>query len=279
VLEHVGRRRTRRLGLQREVQPLVPAVLLRMARRDALQGNPEPKPPDRELAQAIEGVRGGERDAIVGANRLGQTEVLERALEDRERVAFLRRRQRLTGQQVAAGEVGDRQRITVPPVAEQEFAFVVRAPEAIGGGRPGQRRAGQARPPPPRPAPHQPVPIQHRMHRADRRTGDLMAALPQALTNLGGAPTGELPLHPHDRLLDDPRQLVRVPIGAPAAIREGLHANPLIPLVDLVASFPRDPELLAERRHRLALEEPGRTAVARPLRDTPSTAWPLLLRG
>src|SRR5690348_15305694 len=95
------------------------------------------------------------------------------------------------------------------------------------------------------------------MDGADRRTGDLRPALAQALPNLGRAPARELPLHSHDRLLDDPRQLIGVSIRPPAPIREALDADPLIPLVNLVASLPRDPELLAERRHRLALEEPG----------------------
>jgi len=36
------------------MHPLVPAVLLRLAGLDAFEANPEPQPPDRELAESIE---------------------------------------------------------------------------------------------------------------------------------------------------------------------------------------------------------------------------------
>ena len=76
--------------------------------------------------------------------------------------------ERLAGQQVAAGEIGDRQRIAVPPIAEHELAFVVGAPERVRLGRPRQLGAGGARPAP-APAVHQAVPIEHRVDGADRR--------------------------------------------------------------------------------------------------------------
>ena len=46
------------------------AVLLRMARLDPFDRDPEPQPPDRECAQAVERVRGREGDAVVGADRV-----------------------------------------------------------------------------------------------------------------------------------------------------------------------------------------------------------------
>ena len=96
-------------------------------------------------------VRGGEGHAVVRANGLGEPLLLKCALEDGEGVAFLGCREGLARKQIAAGEVGDRQRIAVPPVAEQEFALVVGAPESIG--RPGQER----------------VPVRRRRDRRDRR--------------------------------------------------------------------------------------------------------------
>ena len=65
-----------------------------------------------------------------------QAEFLERALEDREREGFLRRGKGFARQEIAAGEIGDGQRVAVPVIAEYELAFVVRAPERIRLGRP-----------------------------------------------------------------------------------------------------------------------------------------------
>ena len=63
---------------------LVAAVLLGMARLDALDGNAEAQPPDGEFGQIEEGVRTGEGDAVVGANGLGQAALLEEPLEGGE---------------------------------------------------------------------------------------------------------------------------------------------------------------------------------------------------
>ena len=129
---------------KREVQALVPAILLGMARRNPLEADAEAEPPDGQLAQPVQRVRGGEGHAVVRADGVGEPVLLKRALEDGEGVAFLGGRERLAREQIAAGEVGDRQRIAVPPVAEQELAFVVGAPEAIGGRGPGERRPREA---------------------------------------------------------------------------------------------------------------------------------------
>ena len=57
--------------LQREMHTFVAAVLLRVARLDALDGNAEAEPPHREFGEIEEGIRTGERHAIVGPDRLG----------------------------------------------------------------------------------------------------------------------------------------------------------------------------------------------------------------
>jgi hypothetical protein len=56
---------------------------------------------------------GRKRDAVIGANHLRESKLLERALEDREGEFLLGGQQCLARQQVATREVGDRQRIAV----------------------------------------------------------------------------------------------------------------------------------------------------------------------
>ena len=164
-----------------------------MARCDPFDLNPEPEPPHRQLAQPVERVRRRERDAVVGPDRLREAKLLEGALEDREGELLLRRRQRLARQQVATGEVGDRQRIAVAPIAEHELALVVGAPERIRLGRPRERGAGRASAPAAAMV-HQAVAIEHGVDRADRRQVRAGELLPQLLADLGRAPAGILPL-------------------------------------------------------------------------------------
>src|SRR6185295_14883894 len=61
-----------RLFFQRQVHALMPAVLLGTARPDALQRDPEPQPPHRQLRQIVEPVWTGERQAVVAADRRRQ---------------------------------------------------------------------------------------------------------------------------------------------------------------------------------------------------------------
>jgi hypothetical protein len=49
------------------VHTLVAAILLRLAGFDALDGDAEPEPPDRELGE-IESIRTGEGDAVIGSD-------------------------------------------------------------------------------------------------------------------------------------------------------------------------------------------------------------------
>jgi hypothetical protein len=69
--------------------------------------------------------------------------------------------------------------------------------------------------------------------------------------------TTELPFEPHDQLFDRERQLIGLTKRTPAPIRQAWRATILVAVVELIAGLPRDPELRAERRHLLAVEEPG----------------------
>ena len=91
LLQHVRRCGMCRFGLQGEVQALVPAILFGMARRDALERDPQPQPPHGELAQAVQSMRGGERHAVVDPDRVRQPVVLKPAFEDAEGVPLLAR--------------------------------------------------------------------------------------------------------------------------------------------------------------------------------------------
>jgi len=84
MLQYVRGRRFRRFLLQGQMHPLVPTVLLRMARLDPLDLNAQSQPPHRELAQVIERRGRREGDAVVGANDARQAEFFEGALEDGE---------------------------------------------------------------------------------------------------------------------------------------------------------------------------------------------------
>src|SRR6266545_2771165 len=92
LLEDVRRGGFGRFFLQRQVHPLVAAVLLWMARFGPLDLNPQSQPPHRQLAQSVQRMRRREGHAIVGPNRSRETKFLKRALEYREREFFLGRR-------------------------------------------------------------------------------------------------------------------------------------------------------------------------------------------
>ncbi|HKF04162.1 MAG TPA: hypothetical protein VKB49_17705 [Candidatus Sulfotelmatobacter sp.] len=103
-----------------------------MARLDALDGNAEAKPPHGKFAQVEQGVCRREGNAIVAPDAGGQATLLEKPLKHGESVVFPGRRKRFTSEQKTAGVIGDRERITVLAIAQQELAFVIRTPELIG---------------------------------------------------------------------------------------------------------------------------------------------------
>jgi hypothetical protein len=78
----IGARRSRGLGLEGPVHPLVAAVLLRGGRFDQLGADAEPNPPHRQRGQASERGR-REGHAVVGPNHVGQAVLLKEAQEGR----------------------------------------------------------------------------------------------------------------------------------------------------------------------------------------------------
>lgn len=125
VLQHVHLGRARGLLLECEVHALVLAVLLRVARPDAFDGNTEPQPPDGEFRQIIEAVGTGEGDAVIASDRLWQATFGKQPAKGLEDRGLLRRFEGLASKQIARGPVGDRQRVTVATVAELELALEV----------------------------------------------------------------------------------------------------------------------------------------------------------
>src|SRR5260221_2931955 len=111
---------------------LMAAVLLRMTRLDPFNANAQPKPPHGQLAQVEQRVSRSEGHAVVAANAGRQAALLKKPLKHSESVVFTGRRKSLTGEEITAGMVGDRQRIAVLTIGEQELAFVIGAPQFIG---------------------------------------------------------------------------------------------------------------------------------------------------
>src|SRR6516225_4683050 len=126
---------TGRLGgflLQVQMHSLMAAILLRMARPDPLDPNSQAQPPNRKLAQVEEGMGRSEGKPVITTAVGRQTAFFKQSLKDRKGEVFAGRGQRLAGQQVAAGMIGDGQRVAVVTIAEQELALVIRAPQFIG---------------------------------------------------------------------------------------------------------------------------------------------------
>jgi hypothetical protein len=132
LLQEVGDRRLGGFFLQGEMHALMAAILLRMARLNALNANAEAKPPDGEFAQVKQGVCGSKGHAVVTADVGGQATLFEKPLKHRESVVFSGRGKRFTSEEKTAGMVSNGEWVAVLTIAEQELAFVVGTPELIG---------------------------------------------------------------------------------------------------------------------------------------------------
>ena len=69
------------------MHPFVSPVLLGMTRLDPFDADAQTKPPNRKAAEIEQRITRGERDAIIGTNRVGQTAFLEQTLKGRTSLA------------------------------------------------------------------------------------------------------------------------------------------------------------------------------------------------
>src|SRR6266480_662863 len=221
------------------------AILLRMAGLDSFNANPQPEPPDCQLAQVEQGMRGSEGHAVIAADVGGQAALLKKPLKHSKSVVFAGRRESFAGKQKTAGVIGDGQRVAVVMIAEQEFSLVVGAPQLVG--LLPQRQSGSLCTTTPATAAFdQTVAIQHRMDGALGRNRNAGEPADQALANLPSTPAGVLALHVQNIVLHLEGKLVSVTIGATTPIGQSLHSAVLVAIEDFVAGLARDPELPAK---------------------------------
>lgn len=139
--QEVGAGRFGGLQLQRQMHAFMAAVLLRVARFDTLDGDAEPEPPDRQPGKIEESIGACEGHTVIRSDRPGQAELLESVLEHGEGIGLLGRVERLAGQEIATGEIADRQRIAIAPIGKHELALVVGTPQIVGPAGMGERRS------------------------------------------------------------------------------------------------------------------------------------------
>ncbi len=242
--------------LQGQMHALMAAVFLRTAWLDALDLDAEPEPPDRQLREVEQRIGAGEGHAIVRADGRRQTKLLEEPLENREGVGFFGGGEGFAADEIAAGEVGDGERIAIAPVGQHELALVIGAPQRIGLKGMGKGGALPQLPPALAAALHQAMAVEHGVDRADRRQMNIGMEPPEPFADLWRAPTRFLLLQAHDQLLDLERKLIGLAIGPPGAVRQRFKPASVIAALNLVAGLARDAELPAEAGHLLAVQEP-----------------------
>src|ERR1700681_363786 len=106
----------------------MPAVRWRVSGLLSFDGDLATKPPDREFGEVEQRVGRGEGHAIVRTDATRQAALLEQTLKGSKSKGFAGGFQSFTEQEIARGVIGDRQRVTIFFVAQQELAFVVGAP-------------------------------------------------------------------------------------------------------------------------------------------------------
>ena len=141
---HIRLRRSCRVRLQRAVHPLMPPILLWMARFDQIRTNPQTNPPDRQRGQPSQRNR-REWRPIIRANAFRQAI----RLKDPAKFCLGRleggRREGQNTQDIATPRIRDRQRIAIDAVQGFELAFEICRPQLIRGGGKGVGFAGCAR--------------------------------------------------------------------------------------------------------------------------------------
>ncbi len=112
------------------MHPLMLAILLRRRRLGPLVLDPQPPPPDAQAGQPPQPAA-RERRAVVRADHLRQTVLAKRQREALDHRVEVDPFEPVAGDDLAAEAVGDRQRITILPIAEPELALEIRAPQLV----------------------------------------------------------------------------------------------------------------------------------------------------
>src|SRR5262249_45243457 len=129
--------------------------------------------------------------------------------------------------------VGDRQRIAVLTIGEQELALVISAPQFIKALAHGESGSLS-------PATHaataldQAITIEHRIDNALGRDGNSGESAQEALANPASTPARVLALHVQDEVFHLEGKLVGVAVGSSASVRQPLHADFPIAIEDLI---------------------------------------------
>jgi hypothetical protein len=129
------------VALERAMHAFMDGVLLRFAWFDELGIDAKLDEPDGESGKASQGT-GGEGDAIVGADAVGQAKLVEEPGE-----VLLGELEGDGGvgvhpEQVAGGQIADRERKAVMAIPEAELALVVGGPDVVGPHRDGLGTTG-----------------------------------------------------------------------------------------------------------------------------------------
>src|SRR6185312_5706251 len=241
--------RPRGLGLEGAVHALMPAVLLRLARVDALETDAELDPVHGKPRQAAGTGARGEGRAVVAADGTRQAELAKGLVDDRlHRLDGLRDDAALDEE--AAVGIGDGERIAALTVGGAKPALEIDAPEVVRLPHRQERlRLRHCRPTaPPRRA--QSFATQQVADRRRRRPKPLRIAARQYRAQLLRSPMRPFAPQRHDRRggLLGHRQAMA--LRRARAWRQAAHAFLTIPLHQPVAGVAADATALTQRRHR-----------------------------
>jgi len=174
------------------VHPFMSSVLCRARGLDEFGANPELQPPDAELRESAQSVR-GEGRAVVGADALGQPVGTEQATQNGLGRLQERAVESVAREEIARVGILDGQRIAVRAIAEFELAFEVDRPDDIGSRDRCLRSAGMRPPLGPSVPPSASVALQNTVERRDG--GDLVRriGIEQELVEFGRTPAPRFP--------------------------------------------------------------------------------------
>src|SRR3954447_16697868 len=208
---------------ERQVQPLQPSILLRLAGCNALGHDARLDHLHRQLREATHAARSKWRP-VVGPQRLGQAELAEGRIDNRPDMIVVGAAQRLAAQQVTAVSVTQRQRLTMRAVAGQKPTLEVDAPNIVGAAAMGKRRA-RRRAAAAQPSLHrQAFAIEQFSDCARCRPGDRRCMALEPGPYLHRSPGRMFPPRHQAPLRDSSRYRLRVIERCPRTIDQTLHA-------------------------------------------------------